>query len=145
MRIKSNAKCHMKTKMFTASLDHLHGMLKFISEKAQALGFKDHLRKIELAAEEAIVNVIHHSYSGREGKIQLDIDFNHDALHVTISDFGKPFNPLAQETSFSPNVPIEERDVGGLGLVFIRKCADDVSYERKGEQNVLSLTFFHRQ
>jgi len=47
-----------------------------------------------------------------------------------------PFNPLAQKPKAPVNASLEERQMGGLGLLFIRKCLDEVSYQRKNNQNI---------
>ena len=58
----------METRTFSASLEQLHEMLYWIRDAAEKMGFgSSDLYKIELAAEEALVNVIHHSYR-RQGR-----------------------------------------------------------------------------
>jgi serine/threonine-protein kinase RsbW len=130
----------MKSRHFFASLDQLHEMLLWIREEAAKMGFdSSELYKIELAAEEAIVNVIHHSYGNQKGKVEIAVDSLPDRLQITISDEGAPFNPLAKKTKKDLGAPLEEREMGGLGLFFIRKCLDEVSYQRKNNQNILTL------
>ena len=53
-------------------------------------------------------------------------------------DHGTPYDPLAKE---DPDVTLsaEERDVGGLGIFMTKKFMDDVSYEYKNGQNILTL------
>ena len=57
---------------------------------------------------------------------------------LTISDDGKPFNPLAVA---KPDVdaPAESRKVGGLGVFIVRELAESVAYERRGDRNVLTI------
>ena len=103
------------------------------------MGFDSkHLYQIELASEEALVNVIHYSYADLGGVIEIGIETRSDRLLIRISDGGAAFNPLAKKTK-QPNVSLEEREMGGLGLLFIRKCMDEVSYQRKGNRNILIL------
>ena len=59
-------------------------------------------------------------------------------LEIIIADEGIPFNPLSVPEP-DVHVPIEERMIGGLGIFMIRKLADDVTYERDGNRNVLTL------
>jgi len=130
----------METKVFAASLDHLHEMLVWIRNEADKVAFShSELYKIELAAEEAIVNVIRHSYQGREGNVMISIQAFGDSIHIAIADSGDPFNPLAGMPKVHAHATLEERQAGGLGLLFIRKCLDEVSYERKNDQNILTL------
>ena len=61
-----------------------------------------------------------------------------DGREVTISDDGKPFNPLA---AAAPDVdaPAESRRVGGLGIFIVKELAESLSYERRGDRNVLTV------
>jgi sigma-B regulation protein RsbU (phosphoserine phosphatase) len=62
-----------------------------------------------------------------------------DAIDFEVSDSGKPFDPTAV-----PEVDItlgaEERKIGGLGIHLARKIMDVISYERKNNKNILTLT-----
>ena len=130
----------METRTFLAALEHLHEMLRWIRDEAQKNGFDaSGLYRIELAAEEALVNVIHHSYEDRSGEVSISVGSVDKSMIITISDSGKPFNPLAQKTKADLSASLEERQTGGLGLLFIRKCLDEVSYQRKNHHNILTL------
>ena len=49
-----------------------------------------------------------------------------------------PYDPLAKP---DPDVtlPAEERQIGGLGIYMVKKSMDDMKYERKDDQNILTL------
>ena len=63
-----------------------------------------------------------------------------DSVTVTITfiDRGVPYDPLAKE---DPDVTLsaQERKIGGLGIFMTKKAMDDVSYEYKDGQNILTL------
>ena len=129
----------MQSRFFSASLDRLHDMLAWIRESAAAANFDSaNLYKIELASEEALVNVIRHSYGGQGGDIEIAVSAENERVEITITDTGARFNPLAKRHK-SNALPLEERELGGLGLLFIRKCLDEASYHRKNNKNVLTL------
>lgn len=130
-----------QTKSFASSLDHLHEMLLFILGEARRVGFKPGvLGQIELASEEAIVNVIEHAYPENGGEIKIAVLAEPKTrIVITISDQGDPFDPLAEAEPVDLSASLEERAVGGLGIHFIRKCLDEVSYRREGAWNVLTL------
>jgi len=94
---------------------------------------------IMIAAEEIFVNVVRHAYLQEPGEIVVTLAARDREVEITISDSGHPFNPL---TAAEPelNRPLEERTAGGLGLLLVRKLADGVRYERRGEANVITLT-----
>ena len=55
-----------------------------------------------------------------------------------MTDRGKPFDPTA---ALAPDVkiPAAERQVGGLGIFLVRKTMDDMAYEYRDGQNVLTI------
>jgi anti-sigma regulatory factor (Ser/Thr protein kinase) len=136
-----------RTKKFRASLENLPEMLQFICEHAHYAGFRDSsLLKIELAAEEAIVNIITHGYEQIPGDDFVTITCSASEsrdFKITLVDAGKSFNPLeAIKRSKPKNVLANERtlEVGGYGIYFIVNMMDQVDYHRVNEANVLTLT-----
>ena len=57
---------------------------------------------------------------------------------ITFIDGGMPYDPLAKE---DPDVtmPAEDRQIGGLGVFMVKKTMDDVAYEYRDGQNILTL------
>ena len=53
-------------------------------------------------------------------------------------DHGVPYDPLARE---DPDVTrsAEDREIGGLGIFMTKQIMDDVTYEYKDGQNILTL------
>jgi len=136
----------MWSKTAPARLDSLHEILAFISEHAKEKGFqKDDLNRMQLVAEEALVNVFHYAYPhGEEGDVEVRLmGKDGPVLEVEIRDKGMPFDPLSiGEPDVKADIP--QRKIGGMGIFFIRKMADEVRYRREADANVLSLTFFNR-
>ncbi|MCC5832126.1 MAG: ATP-binding protein [Chlamydiales bacterium] len=127
---------------FNASLDSLSGMMQHIREQAEAQGIPTSLiHKIELACEEAIVNIISYAYVKNPGKIEIACKKGGRRFEVILTDYGTPFNPIDVEIHPELDLPVQERKVGGMGIFLIRKTIDEVSYRRNGENNILSLVF----
>lgn len=126
---------------FSAHLDNLAEMLAYIRNHGHELGVpEDVIRKMELACEEALVNVISYAYPNNPGKISLTCKKNGDhRFEVEIRDWGIPFNPIDVEVEIEKDKPIEDRKVGGLGIYLIRKTIDEISYRRDGEENIFRL------
>lgn len=97
--------------------------------------------KWRLSIEEAVGNIINYAYGGDDGWMEATICTTPDHLGIIIrfKDGGIPFNPL-EEASPDFSIPITERRPGGLGIHFIKKVMDNVSYERIDGCNVLTLT-----
>jgi serine/threonine-protein kinase RsbW len=94
--------------------------------------------KAELCLNEAAANIM--MYAGGSQPITIEVEPADGALRLTISDGGRPFNPL---DAAPPPLPrsIDETPIGGLGIQLMRSTASDVRYRRDGQQNVLVLTF----
>ena len=76
-------------------------------------------RQSVLSVQEAVVNAINYAYP--EGKE------------------GVPFDSTAAVPP-DTRLAVQDRPIGGLGILFTRKFMDSVSYSRKEGKNVLTLT-----
>ena len=90
-----------------------------------------------VALDEVISNIIR--CSGASG-IALKLLFSRKPLGLTmsVSDDGKPFDPLRQPLP-DITVPLDERPVGGLGILLLRKTMDDLTYHYAHGCNILSM------
>ena len=95
---------------------------------------------LNLALEEAVANVISYAYpEGTDGVVDIDACVTEHEVSFVITDSGKAFDPTAKE-ELDINAGVEERPIGGLGIHLVRTIMDTVSYERKEEQNILTIT-----
>ncbi len=90
--------------------------------------------------DELLTNIISYAYQDCEQHdIGIQLFLKKNWIAIVINDDGLPFNPFqvdAPETQLS----IEERDVGGLGIHLVREMMDNVSYQRKANKNIVTLT-----
>lgn len=94
---------------------------------------------ISVMIEEIFVNIASYAYPEGNGTATICLDFDaDDKVTITFIDSGIEFNPLAKE---DPDITLsaEERDIGGLGIYMVKKTMEDVKYERKGNENILSF------
>lgn len=130
---------------YRATLAELYTMLLQIRLAAHTCGFKaEDSANIELAAEEAIVNIIHYAYlptASEEGSIELEwqVLTQPPGLSLTLSDCGYPYNPLAHHTATPLITPPAEHKIGGYGIYYIVQLMDDVRYRHDGTYNRLTL------
>ncbi|MDD1734383.1 MAG: SpoIIE family protein phosphatase, partial [Methanothrix sp.] len=97
-----------------------------------------HILDMQLAVEEAFINIIRHGYHGAYGAILIAIDFQEGRLTVTIEDDAPPFDPTRfQEPDFSAD--LEKRPIGGLGIHLMRSLSDEMRYEFETGKNRLKL------
>lgn len=71
--------------------------------------------------------------------VAVTIDRVGEALQAKVVDCGTPFNPLdAPPPDLSKS--LEDRQLGGLGLYFLKRFMHDIRYERQGCFNRLDFT-----
>lgn len=133
----------MKEKVFLAAIEHLHEMLEFIKDHCLEIGFDPKTaNKIMLAAEEAIVNIIHHGYQNKKGPIEIRCEksSHKPGAIVQIKDRGIPFNPMEKANRIKKSGPPPKDElVGGYGVFLYVEIMDQVDYRRVGDVNVLYL------
>lgn len=132
-------------KTFPASLDKLYEMLQFVRLQAQdALFDESQTSKIELALEEALVNIISYGYPNRSGAIEIHCSaMDNTGLKIVLKDRGIPYNPLTNAKRFNPMDALEAKTIGGYGVYFILKIMDEVDYTRENNFNILTLVKYH--
>lgn len=92
---------------------------------------------VELALEEAIVNVLRHS--GSAEKLELRFKNLEKSCVFELKDQGTPFNPLTFSAKEAVAESLEEQEEGGLGILLIRAYIDEMEYRREEPWNVLVL------
>ena len=120
-------------------MENLETLIEFVL--ADAGHFDRNLQnKVRLAAEEVLVNVISYAYPDQSGDVTITTEhtIGRVGLQVEISDSGAPFDPL-EKPDPDIDVPLEKREVGGLGIFLVKEIADNVSYRRKDGRNILTF------
>lgn len=128
--------------VFQANMSFLEGMIDWVRKVTSDCPFNiSERRKIEIALEEAFVNVVHHAYKGTNAPVEfICCKYPLKQVAFKIIDKGMPFNPLLQSKRSSPSFSsLEDHQEGGLGIFFMRKFMDEVHYERHHPFNVLTL------
>ncbi len=131
----------MKKIEIEADVNQLNDVMTFVEESLDEAGATPKTAmQVNLAVEEIFVNIAHYAYTPGKGNatIILDIDKEAGELSVQFRDSGVPYNPLEKEDP-DITVPVAERQIGGLGIFMTKKVMDDVIYEHKDGQNILTL------
>ena len=128
-------------KTFDALLTHLPTMMDWIRSHLKHLPFTNSEKnKLEVACEEILVNIISYAYSERPGLIEMFWNEKNGFFSLTFKDHGKPFNPLNHQKPLNKNTPLEGREIGGLGIYFIRQFVDKVDYTFLDGTNILTIS-----
>ena len=113
------------------SLDILDAIIK----NEEVASADDVWGKLSVVVEELVLNIVDYANSD-----YLDVEIIRDEKSITLRfhDGGVPFNPLEkEEPDFT--IPLEDRKIGGLGIFMVIKYMDTVTYERTGEENILTV------
>lgn len=96
--------------------------------------------QIAVAVEEIYINIASYAYHPENGNVTVRVSVTDQpvAVAITFVDHGVPYDPLAKA---DPDVtlPANQRKIGGLGIFMTKKLMDEVVYEYKDGQNILTL------
>lgn len=125
----------------TNRLSELAKIQEALETHAKSLGVPaDMLMPLNLVIEEAFTNIVNYAYADQEQHtIAISINREGQQLVITLTDDGESYDPT-QKADPDIELPVEQRQVGGLGIFLIRKIMDKVEYERKDNKNNLILT-----
>jgi serine/threonine-protein kinase RsbW len=121
------------------------GMLDTIETFGERHGIDPkRVMQLSLVLDELVTNVI--SYGsidpGQEGQdigiVRVEIEPQRDRLLIDIVDEGVAFNPIEAEAPDTA-AALEDRKVGGLGIMLVRNYVEEMSYLREGQKNHLKL------
>lgn len=131
----------MKELNISATVENIAAVTAFVDEQLEELDcpMKTQLQ-VDVAIDELFGNIAHYAYNPEVGAatVRVEVTENPLAVVITFIDNGVPYDPLAKA---DPDVTLsaEEREIGGLGIYMVKKSMDDISYEYKNGQNILSI------
>lgn len=94
----------------------------------------------DLAIEELVTNIIKYGYDDTAShEILVHLSLPEGNLVIRIEDDGHEFDPFDRP---APDIhaPIEEREIGGLGIHFVKNLLDTCEYRRANDRNIVTLT-----
>ena len=95
--------------------------------------------KLQVAMEEMVTNVILYAYpEGTSADITLTAESDGKEVTFVLSDTGKPFDPTAKEDADLDVNPMD-REQGGMGILIVKNIMNEVSYQRLGDMNQLTM------
>ena len=92
---------------------------------------------LHIIVDEISSNIVKHSGASRFW-LSVGLAGAAEGVVLKFSDDGTAYDPLGHA---DPDTTLKaaERPIGGLGLLMVKKMSDSISYERKGDRNVLSV------
>lgn len=131
----------MKELTIDASLENIEKVTAFIDEQLESLGCPVKAQmQIDIAIDELFGNIAHYAYNPEVGPATVRVEIQEEPLSVVITfiDNGVPYDPLAREDP-DTSLSVEEREIGGLGIYMVKKSMDEIAYEYKNGQNILTI------
>lgn len=122
-------------------IDEIHKVEIFIEQLCEEwnIGFAE-MHKVNLAMEEIVSNIINYGYrDDKKHTIEITASYTSEVLKLTIVDDAMAFNPLEHKDPKDLDRPIEEREIGGLGIFFVKKMMDRVEYRHESNHNILII------
>lgn len=134
----------MKRITVAAIVENLQDVIDFATENLEERECPmKFIMQTELVIEEVFVNIANYAYHPEIGAATFCIEFeeNPSAMLMTFIDEGKPYNPLENEEP-DTTLPVEKRDIGGLGIFLVKKNVDEISYSYEDGKNILRMKKF---
>lgn len=131
----------MKEMSLPAKAENLQTVIDFVTAELESFACPLKARlQIELAVEEIFVNIAHYAYRPEVGEATVRCAVDKEPLQVVIQflDQGIPYNPLTKKAA-DTSLPAEEREIGGLGILLVKKSMDSIDYEYKDGKNILTI------
>lgn len=130
----------MMQKRFPRTFEALADVFSFADEffAAEEVDSGHHFA-VHFALEEIFTNLVKYNPGSRQ-EIVIALDRAGDRLLITLTDSGAAPFDVTRAPERRTDLPIEERQPGGLGLQLTRRLMDDVDYEHDGRQGRITLT-----
>ena len=132
----------MVERIFPAEPEQLEPVQRFVEEQIERYDCSARVRfQLDVAVEEIFINIATYAYRpGQAGQAAVRCCVGGDPLQVTIQfqDQGVPFNPLAKEDA-DITLSARERQIGGLGILMVKKSMDAVRYSYEDGKNILTI------
>ncbi|MBR7061205.1 MAG: ATP-binding protein [Eubacterium sp.] len=139
LELKEEGNKVAKSLKIEATNDNLAKVAEFVDVflEENGCGMKAQLQ-IDLSVEEIFVNIANYAYGDETGEAEIQLSKTGNAVSIVFIDSGIPYNPLEKEDP-DTTLSAEERKIGGLGIFLVKKNMNDVLYEYKNGQNILTL------
>jgi anti-sigma regulatory factor (Ser/Thr protein kinase) len=128
-----------REQVFSAKPENVASVTEFVSVIAEEAGIHPkRLLHLQLALEEAVMNIGSYAYETPPGELLVRVSTSDGRLVTELIDEGVPFDPIAMDTP-DLKAELDERRIGGLGIVLLLKVMDEVHYRREDGRNILTL------
>ncbi|MCQ2749341.1 MAG: SpoIIE family protein phosphatase [Clostridia bacterium] len=132
----------IKTEEFPATIEAIEDLTAFVEKVlTQKNASPKAISELNIVIDELFGNIAKYAYDFQGGRVLVSVEVADNPLKaiVKFEDGGKMFNPLEREDP-NTNLSADERDIGGLGILVVKKMVNDIDYKYEDGKNVLTIT-----
>jgi anti-sigma regulatory factor (Ser/Thr protein kinase) len=131
----------MEKQIFPGTVDALEPIRKYVAAAAQSAGLdRKAIYRLCLAVDEIATNIVLHGYqeAGLEGDLKIGTSLEGGSLVVLLEDHGRPYDPNFHSVPEAEDLdlPLESKQIGGLGIYLALDGVDDLQYLATDGANV---------
>ena len=125
------------SKTVDLSLENIAELTDFVENTLQAQGASAAvIMKMNVALDELYSNIV--KFSGA-AYAKISCGVRDGSAYLRLEDDGIPYDPLKKEDA-DISLSAEEREIGGLGILIVKKSMDNVEYSFRDSKNILTIT-----
>jgi len=124
---------------FNASEAEFAALCEFVEARCAVLR-NDERQRVLLLVEELFTNSINHGYGGDSSEpVWLTLTLTDTACQIVYEDCAPAHNPFEAPDLGLDEMKLDDRRIGGLGIVLLSEFSFERGYEREDGRNVIKL------
>lgn len=130
-----------ESRSFPARRDALPQVGAFLAQVCEAAGIgRATCLRLTLLVEELFTNTVVHGHGGDSDEpVRLQCEAAPGRMTLVYEDTAPAFDPFAHVAMPDVVASVEDRPVGGLGVLLVSEMAQQIEYRRDGDRNRISL------
>ena len=94
----------------------------------------------QLSLEEIFTNVASYAHDDdQEHEVEIVFSRENETITVEVLDDGFPFNPLEEAPELDVESSLEDRRIGGAGIMLAKQLMTELRYQRNSDRNHLTM------
>ena len=126
-------------KKFRRSFEEIRNIVSMTADFFAQESLDNSLRNtVDLATEELFVNMVTYN-TETEADILIEMQRANGGIEVSLTDYGVDRFDPTEATTLDTEVPLKERNPGGLGLYLVLKMVDSIHYEYRDRTSKITF------
>lgn len=125
-----------------AEVENVDLLTEFVNEQLEGMDCPlKAMMQIDIALDELFGNVCNYAYGEQIGDVVVEVEEleEQNMVRISLIDAGVPFDPLAKDDP-DISLSLHERTVGGLGIFMVKRTMDELRYEYREGNNIVTIT-----